>query len=609
MTSDIQLQSILLPDKDICGVQELYYHKQGKKTTFDGYFNLFYIEKRKTYTAIESVTLSLQLRGYQKVLLYHDQSFLYEMELAAEQLKQYVLELPYTEYKTGVFWFELEQDESCREPMVSGFFTGKIAETRLREVNIGIDICTYHRETYVERNLIALHQRLLERSELDVHDQVWIYIVDNGNSLDQHQGIRKLETASEGRIRIFPNKNSGGAGGFTRGMLETLKNKERLSLTHVLLMDDDAVIEPDTIVRIYGLLATLKDEWQDITVGGAMMREDYPYILFCAGESWEQGRIINPLMNLDVRDFAKASCDYLTETGHEYDRYSGWWCCCYSLNTVRRDNLPLPLFIHHDDIEFGLRNQRQGIVFLNGVGVWHRAAELNFPGANLYYDVRNNLLEIALHQSQRQRQTARIIAFKAFISSVIRLKYPDAVLVQQGILDFLRGPKWLYEQDPDQLNARIRALALRLYPLEELKSQLSESEYCSVMEQIRDFQAHWELDTILESRRQKRRKAWLHWLTLNGWLLPADRQAVKVVCSTDAPYAAFRKRKVVLYEVSSGRVALLQRKYKELGKTMVLAVKTLLILEHGFNAAARSYRKNAARISSEKAWKAYLERS
>lgn len=53
-------------------------------------------------------------------------------------------------------------------------------------------------------------------------------------------------------------------------------------------MDDDAVVEPDLLVRIYGFLSTVKEIWKDITIGGALLREDYPYLLLCAGEWWKK---------------------------------------------------------------------------------------------------------------------------------------------------------------------------------------------------------------------------------------------------------------------------------------------------------------------------------
>ncbi len=604
---EVQLQSILLPDQQICEVPELYYHEKGNRIAFDGYFNLFYIEKRKAYTNIEGVILSLQLKGYKSIALFHDQERADSLALESEILKNYRIELPYAAYDRGVFWFELERDEACGERWISGSFAGRIEPQSKRNINIGIDICTYRREEYIEKNLKKLKKRFYEQTDPGVGEHLWIYVVDNGKTLDQQEEIQKVVASAHGRIRIIANKNSGGAGGFTRGMLEILREKKRLGLTHVLLMDDDAVVEPDSLVRIYGFLSTVKEEWRDITVGGAMMREDYPYVLYCAGEIWKDGKIRIPQMDLDVRNYSNACCEYLTATGHEQEWYSGWWCCCYSLETVRKDNLPLPLFIHYDDIEFGLRNRKQGIVFLNGVGVWHRGVEALFRGANLYYDVRNNLIETALHQIKAPEKTARKVVFQAFASALVHLKYEDAALIYRGVRDFLKGPAWLHAQEPDRLNTEIRKMGYHLYSLEELKKELPEHEYMAVTEQIQDFRNTFNMDVILAGRNEKKSKKILAWMTLNGWLLPADRQGIQVVYSTDSLYATFRKKKIVLYEVGSGKVQLLQKDYRMFMKVVFLYLKAAWALERGFGRAAASYRKNLKKITSGAAWQKYLK--
>ena len=49
--------------------------------------------------------------------------------------------------------------------------------------------------------------------------------------------------------------------------MEALKAKKEAGFTHILLMDDDAVIEPDALVRIYGFLTMLKEKWKTMTIG------------------------------------------------------------------------------------------------------------------------------------------------------------------------------------------------------------------------------------------------------------------------------------------------------------------------------------------------------
>lgn len=387
----MQLQSILLPTENVCNIPELYYHKSGNRIDFDGYFNLFYIEKRRKYTSIDNVWLSLKLRGYKSLIIVHDRVDIRTEILLSEEEKEYQFEFPYREFQKGVFYFSLIEDELAPEKKIEGFFTTNIEIGASRKVNIGIDICTFKREAYVLRNLKQLSLQILENTRLDLYSHVKVYVIDNGQTLQDDLDVQKIVENSDGNIKVCRNKNAGGAGGFTRGMLEILNDKQRFKLTHVLLMDDDAVVEPDAVVRIYGILCTLKEEWKDMTVGGAMLREDYPYMLFCAGERWEKGMIYTPGMHQDLRKYACSASENLTAASHEYDRYSGWWCCCFSLNTVRDDNLPLPVFLHYDDIEYGWRNRNKGILFLNGVGVWHKGSELVFPGATLYYDIRNNL--------------------------------------------------------------------------------------------------------------------------------------------------------------------------------------------------------------------------
>ena len=136
------------------------------------------------------------------------------------------------------------------------------------------------------------------------------------------------------------------------------------------------------------------------------------------------------------RLFSNALSPYLADTGHEREWYSGWWFCCYSLNVARKDNLPLPLFLHHDDIEFGLRNQDKGVIFLNGIGVWHKGADLTFSGSNLYYDTRNNLIELALHGTGDIKKTALKIVLRSVTSAAIWMRCKDAAIVYQGVLEF-----------------------------------------------------------------------------------------------------------------------------------------------------------------------------
>lgn len=452
----IQLQTILQPDSEICTEEALYFHRNKEEIYFDGYFNLFYIEKWKRYTRLENLMLSITTEGYSGIRLYHNRECVDEIK-PDKLKKEYIILFPWKEYEDGVFWFSLIPEKNAEVKQITGCYAGVCNQPA--HVAIGIDICTYRREEYVLRNLKILCGRVLQNDKLQVSKALWGYIIDNGKTLDTYEPLQQYLKAWQERVSVIPNKNAGGAGGFTRGMLEVLKDKKQRKLTHIVLMDDDAVPEPDLFVRMYGFLRVLKPEWKDIILGGTMLREDKPYLLFASGETWSEGLIRNENKNMDVREYENAAQENLITTKLEKTLYSGWWCCCYSLNIVREDNLPIPLFLHHDDIEFGLRNRENGIVFLNGVSVWHRYFEDFPPGSNLYYDIRNALIEIT---QQYDVQTAKKCLWhfywKRLAIRVARNKKDEVYWAIQGAKDFLKGPEWLWKQEPEQLHKKIRSV-------------------------------------------------------------------------------------------------------------------------------------------------------
>ena len=450
----LQLQSILLPEQNICTVSELYFHNSGEEICFDGYFNQFQIGKWKRYTDITQLALTFQAYGYQSFQIYHNRTCIQTIPLTSTTLQNYEIAFPWDDYSDGVFWFSLIPNNQINTPTCSGFYTGIC--TNPQHVAFGLDICTFQREAELLRSLQLLHQKIFTNHTLQVSEHIHVYVVDNGNTLHEHPEFQQYLSETHDPVSILKNQNSGGAGGFTRGMLEIMHDKVHKNLTHIVLMDDDALPNPDTFVRMYAFLCARKTEWKDITVGSAILTEDEPYLLYACGESWKKCLPVNPNHYTDLRDFSNTCRDSLLTTSSERQLYSGWWCCCYSLTVVREDNLPIPLFIHHDDIEYGLRNAQYGIVFLNGVSVWHRNFDKFFTPSNLYYDIRNIFIEIT-QRYNRPKAFYYIWSFywKRLAIRLVRNK-PDAIYwTIRGAADFLKGPEWLWKQDPVKLHQDI----------------------------------------------------------------------------------------------------------------------------------------------------------
>ena len=600
----MRLQTIEFPSESICSSEEMYFHRQKNQLDFDGYFNLFYIEKRKKYCSLGGLKLVIRLKGASEIRLMHNRELLRQIPLDEQAAEcEYEFEFPYQDTQEGVFWFSLRA-KSPEHIAVSGYYEGMSAE--YRPVSIAAVICTYKREHYVYRNLQCFKQ-VLNQKELEISRNLRLFLVDNGQTLQENTDVMELAAECGGRVQIIPNRNAGGAGGFTRGMIEALRQKEREGLTHVLLMDDDAVFETDLFVRLYGFLSILKEPYKDLTVGGNLLREDFPYLQHAGGEVFRDFKIHNEQVLMDLRSYENCVQEFMCSPEVPRNIYSGWWCCCFSLNTVRENNLPIPFFLHFDDIEYCLRNNRQGILFLNGIGVWHKGFEWNFAGANRYYDVRNSLITTAIHQPDLSPFAVKKWVWRNMVTPFLEFRYGESDLAYRGFLDFCKGPEWLLGRDPDRLNQKVRR-HFALKPLDELQGHLTAAEYEQVIQQVDFCKKQTGIQQIRDVYSPARRKGrFFKKLTWNGWFLPPKKEkGISVVSAVDVPYKAFRKQRIVLFEPSSGKALLVKRDYRELGKLLIKLLRVNRLVNRVYGKTACEYRERLNEITSASAWEKYL---
>ena len=270
----MRIQNILFPKEDICKETELYYRypsKQfGKKIilppnqtiSFDTYFNSFSIQKWKEYTIIQNLNLNLKVSGQCRISLYeatlikdevHTRLLLSKDKNSKEN--EITLSFPDVRNLHGICYFTITSDDGHCE-IIDGFYGTEIDSKSINRVKIGIGICTYKREQFILKNLKAVQDAIFDNPESELHDNLEILVSDNGETLQNYNYTHP-------KIKIFPNINAGGSGGFTRCMIEAIKAQENLNLTHFLLMDDDIVLDPAVLTRTYKLLQLLKSEHQD----------------------------------------------------------------------------------------------------------------------------------------------------------------------------------------------------------------------------------------------------------------------------------------------------------------------------------------------------------
>lgn len=582
----MHLQTILFSGKKAYEEDSLYIRKSRKKEIcFNTYFNSFSFDKWKKYTKLDNLYLALELQGYCEIRLISDSKVLRIIKLDPEERKTYEFIFPFEELNAFV-WFELIEDEQPASRVCQGWYCTNIDNIKIREVNLAIDICTYKREDFVKKNLLTIKEKLLN-SKQEIASHLEVFIIDNGKTLNK-------DSLEEAHIHIFSNKNLGGTGGFTRGLLEILERKKEKGFTHVIFMDDDAKLEPDAVIRTYALLRLLKSEYEDITIGGAILRSDYLFIQHAAGERWERGKLLNPHQGLDLRDFA--SC-VLNEEEININ-YAGWWYCCWSLNTANEKNLPLPMFIHLDDVEYGIRNQETGFLYLNGISVWHDAFQNKKPSMYAYYELRNNLLIRIMHPRDGKKKEIIKMVLKRITGNVLSYRYRDVELNVMAVRDVLRGIDWLKKTDGELLNQLLASKGYEMQLVEKLTKEPDVIKKISYLKRKQNEEILYS--QYIASFDLKRR------ITFNGWFLPACKKTVPFFMGE--PLKSFyRIKELLLFDPDTNKGILVRKSFVELIKAYIAFGRVVYLINKKYPSVAHEFQSRKKELEGIEFWRKYLE--
>lgn len=595
------LQNIILPSTDTCTEESMYFRRENnveyswcsdsitiKKNgivKFDTYFNSISAEKWLKYTRVKKIILNIRLSGSIRVTLIRKEKvgdrilteFVGESLCTSEQIKDFSLSFD-TPSSNGIFCFEL-----FGVGKYNTFYNGSyIADIEPKKVKIAIDICTYKRESFVEGNLNLLRNKFLDNKTSFLFDKLEVFVSDNAHTLD----INKLSTE---KIHIFKNKNVGGAGGFTRGIIEIKKVKDKLGITHILVMDDDIVIEPEAIFRTCTLLSCLKEEYKEAFVGGAMLRLDNRYMQTESGAMWNGGNLISLKCGLDLRNLD--AC--LFNEFEEHAQFNAWWFCAFPIEVPTDDNLPLPIFIRGDDVEYGLRNMKY-LILMNGICVWHEPFENKYSSFLYYYILRNRLIDNALHGMNMPKK-AFIAELQKQVNDELRIyRYNNAKLLMRGVEDFLKGAEWLANQDGEKLHQDVMKNGYKLQYLEDIDGDV-QFLYPLYEASLRDIPP--------VGRKQR----FINHYTINGTYLKPTR-AYSIVPTVGVCQASvYRVEKVLNYDYTS-RKGFITTRDPELCKQILKELKKLCKrINQEYDNSVVVFAEQAKSLISLDFWKKYLE--
>lgn len=598
----MRLQDILIDYNNNKKIKKLYYKcsgsleggqkklclKRGATLSFDTYFNSFSIEKWRKYTRTNCYRVSFGGSGRIKVSLYHSfleqnktsTKILTEKEIDLIEGEVYSLNIPET-VKSGVCYpvfLALSEQVVIENLGYEGECVGKVRE----DICLGVDICTFKREPYVERNIRELNEHILQNQASPLYGKVNVFISDNGNTLGD-----RLDKYAE--VKVMPNENVGGVGGFTRGMLEAMKDEK---FTHILIMDDDAVIEPSALVKTYTILSTIKEEYEGYTIGGGLLRENTPSIQYESGALWKRGRI-----KAGKHHFNLELLESILENEREEEvEYAGWWYSCIPVSEIKEYGLPLPLFIHRDDIEYGIRTGRKRFVFWNGIGVWHEAFENKMPGATEYYDWRNLAIINSIHYEDYTEKELFRFLLKWVTANIIRYRYKYVDMNLLGIEDFLKGIDWLKEQDATKLHQEIFSLNYKAVPVNEYIGYKG----------IREEELQWDNIEKVQARNVNRLEKLLRQITFNGYLLPGKTNSVLIAMPHDNIYDMYRQKEI-LYVDSNGKAVLLKRSLKKAIQCFWKLWKIRKLIKNNFEIRRREYTQRYRELTEKEFWMDYLK--
>nr|WP_303826684.1 glycosyltransferase [Bifidobacterium catenulatum] len=439
------------------------------------FFNAFPASYWRRWTSVKMVRFTADIQGNAKINVFRStgRGLMYpvaEKVVHSPQTAEHVsVDIPMTGLMDGgYFWFDAESLDGEVIISEAAWSVPQSARTASKPTTMSIAITTFNRASYCMNQLRAIAGAKELRKRLDT-----VYCTDQGNDLVKNQqGYTHIAEDLGAQLTYIQQANLGGSGGFSRGMYETLKAKKS---DFVLLLDDDAISEPESILRSI--------QFSDYTVrpllvGGGMFHLDNRTMLYTQGERINGRRMwMHPSKGLGYNhDFSVEPLRNSPERHQRIDEdFNGWWMCLIPTVVLEKIGLSLPVFIKFDDIEYGLRAKKAGFptVCLPGVAVWHQAWHDKDPARSWeeYFTERNRWLA-ALVTYPEARPNMLVEALYGDASLGLRFVYSAMALHHMALRDILRGPQYIVDCLPTKLG-EVRELRAK-YPDAQAKDSFED---------------------------------------------------------------------------------------------------------------------------------------
>ncbi|MEW2915170.1 glycosyl transferase [Leisingera sp. JC11] len=436
------LQPLIWPEAGICTERGLYLRLQGAAgpaaddqgwrfpagsgARFDTWFNLFNAGTWQRQCRLQSLHLLLEGEGCFAVTVFMAlpqgawQQQQHRAELAPGRPARLDLSaLLAAAGQRGLIFFELQAADGPAALARAGWQT---ADAPRRQPGLALAVTTFRREAEAAR---TAERFAAFRAQSRIKAHLQLIVTDNGRTVD---------LPPRDGVTVIANENLGGAGGFTRGLLEARAR----GASHCLFMDDDASIHMGSLERTWMLLAYAEDP--ATAIAGAMISEQRRW------EIWENGARFftrcRPLhMGTDLRDFRQAADMEWEVSGPPPPQlYGGWWYFAFPLE--RAEHLAFPFFVRGDDVSFSLVN-RFNIVRLNGVVSFQESFTEKQSPQTWYLDLRSHMAHhLSLPALDVGAWGVLKIAVWFFLRNLPRMHYGTLAAINLAVEDVLQGPEF-----------------------------------------------------------------------------------------------------------------------------------------------------------------------
>jgi galactofuranosylgalactofuranosylrhamnosyl-N-acetylglucosaminyl-diphospho-decaprenol beta-1,5/1,6-galactofuranosyltransferase len=553
----------------------------GAEVDFDGYFNALFACVPVQLSSLRRMRLCLRLSGSGAVRLQRRD---------ANGSVRTVVEQHYTTLQDEEVFLDLNlsgDDENARfYPQVVATDSslhvhegGWIAcQDEMRPVHLNVVICTHRKQEYLEKNVKALLEYAPLRSES------WsLLVVDNASEIPP-------DFFPHPRVRVIQQQNVGGAGGFTRGLMESMRGEA----THVLFMDDDAITPPESVYRI---LQVHRHANRECCFGGAMLDLYRPHEMWesCAHIQLQDIRTLVSHHNRWPLDDPRKLDDLCVLEKPKSTQFCGWWFFSLPVDAAKSCGLPLPCFIRGDDQEYGIRLFAKGFPSypFPGVGTWHEAFYAKPATWITYFIVYNQLLLASFHEYWAFDHLVH--AMEDHVSRALVLAdYGSVEQALNAMEDYLKGPEHLMNSIPSTRLERALATS-RQHQLEQIPyAEKPTIHYphrlgitcllCTILRGNKNAERAIRILSILGLRRKrivvpKRRLTWRHGLI-------ADE--VVVVPAVEQPCLVLRF------------------KQKERDRLLARANQVMASFKNNGKKASAEFKASFGKLTSHEFWETYL---